>query len=281
VIRTVRLPCTGPPATEAVRKVSCDCRGDVYLWDTRTRELADFFLAPANYTHPGGWIPGEVRFFRGGKLAFSFIAPSDGDSFHIWDIETGEMAFTGDEEVASFMGRFPPDPAFEEWCQNQPRRDPESCPTEAETFLISRTGGNVRMTIPLNDGSALTLVEFEKPGQAVFRTDIAKKSIRKLFGTDGIPWIRSWGLSGKKDRIVTGGLNGAIAVWDARTGRRLLAWVGHQGHVRAVSFADDDSTIISGCDTGHDPSVFPPQLKIWDSTTGRLISRFRTTLSAE
>ncbi len=260
---------------------TCDCAGNCYLWNSKTLELADFFVAPGNYTHPAGWVPGEVRFFGGGKFLFSFIAPSDGDPFHIWNTETGEMAFSGDDGIASFMAPFLPDPVFEEWMRNPPRIRPELFPTPEETLLLSKTGGSLLTSIPMENGCFLSLVEFEKPQQAVFRFNPKKGSVDELLRTERIPWIRSLALSEKKDRLATGGLYGSIAIWDVRTGKRLVSWVGHRGHVRAVSFTDDDRTLITGCDTGHDQPVFPPELKKWESSTGRPISRFRTTLGGE
>jgi WD40 repeat protein len=71
--------------------------------------------------------------------------------------------------------------------------------------------------------------------------------------------------SAKADRIMTpSGVSGAV-VWDARTGRRLRVWSGHQ--VDAVAIRDDGRAVATG---GLDGTV-----RVWDARTGRQTASLR------
>ncbi|MBI4872186.1 MAG: HEAT repeat domain-containing protein [Candidatus Riflebacteria bacterium] len=67
-------------------------------------------------------------------------------------------------------------------------------------------------------------------------------------------------------RVVTGGRDGAVRVWDALTGRQLHALAGHTHSVKAVAYSPDGTRLASGC---HDGIV-----KLWATGTGREVATF-------
>ena len=58
------------------------------------------------------------------------------------------------------------------------------------------------------------------------------------------------------ERIVSGGSDNTLKVWDAQTGQETLTLKGHSSVVRSVSFSTDGKRIVSG---SHDKTV-----KVWD-----------------
>ncbi|KAH8075878.1 hypothetical protein JL720_10325 [Aureococcus anophagefferens] len=49
-------------------------------------------------------------------------------------------------------------------------------------------------------------------------------------------------------RIATGGLNGAINVWDAKSGDKAAEFEGHELPVRSISWSPDGQVLLSACD---------------------------------
>jgi hypothetical protein len=62
-------------------------------------------------------------------------------------------------------------------------------------------------------------------------------------------------------RLVSGGDDGVVRVWDAETGRSLRELTGHTGGVRSVAVSPDGRRLVSG---GFDGVV-----RVWDAETGR------------
>ncbi len=66
-------------------------------------------------------------------------------------------------------------------------------------------------------------------------------------------------------RLVSGGADHDVAVWDVKTGRRIGApLIGHSSYVQAVAFSPDGRRILSG---GGDHT-----LRVWDSDTAPLVT---------
>jgi WD40 repeat protein len=73
----------------------------------------------------------------------------------------------------------------------------------------------------------------------------------------GIIWT-SWSPDGR--RIATSALDKTAVIWDARTGKPLLTFVGHSSDVQDVFWSPDGSRIVT---TGWDNLA-----KVWDANTG-------------
>mmetsp|Transcript_45224 Transcript_45224/g.75418 ORF Transcript_45224/g.75418 Transcript_45224/m.75418 type:complete len:170 (-) Transcript_45224:1546-2055(-) len=59
--------------------------------------------------------------------------------------------------------------------------------------------------------------------------------------------------------IASGGVDGSVRVWNARTGALEIELKGHVGSVRSVSFSPDSRRIVSGGDDG--------MVRIWNLAT--------------
>jgi len=69
-------------------------------------------------------------------------------------------------------------------------------------------------------------------------------------------------------RLVTGGENYTVKIWDVESTHELLSLPGHSGDVYAVAFSPGDGRwVASG---GEDSTV-----KVWDSHSGNLVQSFR------
>ena len=82
-------------------------------------------------------------------------------------------------------------------------------------------------------------------------------------------WIGTVAFSPDSRKLVTGGEENTVKVWDVATGRELHTFRGHNGDVYAVAFSrhDDGRWVASG---GEDSSV-----KIWDTRSEKLAHSFR------
>ena len=65
---------------------------------------------------------------------------------------------------------------------------------------------------------------------------------------------------GCSTRVATVGEDGTAAIWESKTGRRLLVMRGHVGAVRGVAFSPDDTRLLT---LGQDATA-----KLWDAQTG-------------
>ena len=61
--------------------------------------------------------------------------------------------------------------------------------------------------------------------------------------------------------LATGGDDGTVRIWDARTGQQQHQLTGHTGRVRSVAYAPDGATLATGGDDGT--------VRIWDARTGQ------------
>jgi len=64
-------------------------------------------------------------------------------------------------------------------------------------------------------------------------------------------------------RIISGGEDMTVRVWDMATGRELHTLSGHTGAVKSVYMSPDGTRIVSG---SYDDTV-----KVWDADTGKII----------
>jgi WD40 repeat protein len=88
-----------------------------------------------------------------------------------------------------------------------------------------------------------------------------------LLGHKGAVSSVAFSLDGQ--RIVTGSEDQTAKVWDAATGRELLALKGHTHMVTSVAFSPDGKRIITGAGDWSSPDTRPGEAKVWDAATGQ------------
>jgi WD40 repeat protein len=99
----------------------------------------------------------------------------------------------------------------------------------------------------------------------------ASQNLRDL-GPDETVWPQIEKASVDGCRIVSGGDDHKLRIWDAASGTPLGEPLrGHEGGVMSVAFSPDDSRIVSG---GVDGT-----LRLWDANTGHLNSTFSFDVS--
>ena len=82
--------------------------------------------------------------------------------------------------------------------------------------------------------------------------------LRLLTGHTGGVLAVAW--SPDSTRLLTGGDDGTVRVWDARTGEPLHQLTGHTGWVCSVAWSPDGTRLLTGSDDGT--------VRIWDARTG-------------
>jgi WD40 repeat protein/DNA-binding SARP family transcriptional activator/tRNA A-37 threonylcarbamoyl transferase component Bud32 len=110
------------------------------------------------------------------------------------------------------------------------------------------------------DGTVLPEAE-----EALHRAIVASRLDLQVPGLGG---LLAWS---PREVFVTEGPqdSGLIDIRDSKTGKRVLSFRGHDGDVTDVAFSRDGSKLASTGDDGY--------LKVWDASTGRLLSSLRGT----
>jgi WD40 repeat protein/sterol desaturase/sphingolipid hydroxylase (fatty acid hydroxylase superfamily) len=91
------------------------------------------------------------------------------------------------------------------------------------------------------------------------RPDPCRRQCLTLTGHTGA--VLSVASSADGQRIVSGGEDGTVKVWDAATGQEQLTLTGHTRPVRSVALSADGRRIVSGSTDGT--------VKVWDAATGQ------------
>jgi WD40 repeat protein len=81
--------------------------------------------------------------------------------------------------------------------------------------------------------------------------------------------IESVAVSSDGARLVSGGADKTMKLWDIATGRLLRTFEGHQGWVNSVAFSPDGSRILSGS------GLQDHTLRLWDAASGKLIRSWK------
>lgn len=100
-----------------------------------------------------------------------------------------------------------------------------------------------------------------------WRTDFALHELTRRAAAPGSPCLA---VSKSRNYLAVAGEAGEIQLWDTRTSRQTASWTGHQGTVNALTFAPDDSSLVSVSKDGT--------AKVWNGREGRLLATvFETT----
>src|SRR5437764_452934 len=92
----------------------------------------------------------------------------------------------------------------------------------------------------------------------------AQQSVTLKGHTDAV-WSVAFSADGK--RIVSGGRDQTVRVWDAQTGVEPRSLKGHTDWVNSVAFSPDGKRIASGSGGGLNKVG---EVKVWDAQTGQL-----------
>jgi Tol biopolymer transport system component len=90
-------------------------------------------------------------------------------------------------------------------------------------------------------------------------TDEHGGEVRSLAGHKGAVMSVAYGPDGS--RILSGGEDGTMKLWETETGRELRTFSGHKAAVTSVAFSPDGSMAVSGSSDGT--------LRLWDIASGR------------
>ena len=95
--------------------------------------------------------------------------------------------------------------------------------------------------------------------QALVDATLSRRDAQVLRGHEE-GGVEAAGFAPAGDRIVSGGDNGTVRVWDAASGAEFKVLRGHAGRVEAAGFAPAGDRIVSG---GQDGTV-----RLWDAASG-------------
>jgi WD40 repeat protein len=85
-----------------------------------------------------------------------------------------------------------------------------------------------------------------------------------LKGHPDDPFLRT-AFSRDGGRIIGGGRDGSVKVWNATTGEEILGLKGHTSQIACVAFSADGRRLASAAEKLD----LPGEIKVWDATTGR------------
>ncbi len=115
---------------------------------------------------------------------------------------------------------------------------------------------------------SVKLLEKISPRYRNFEWNLARRQFQSFdvncYGH--IDWIVSAAFSPDGTRIVSGGDDKIVRIWDATTGEELKALTGHLARVSSVTFSPDGARILSG---SYDQSI-----KLWDISNGKELRTF-------
>jgi WD40 repeat protein len=134
--------------------------------------------------------------------------------------------------------------------------------SEGQAMLAGvRPGGDVRALQQLL--AAHALAPTAEGETAVASAVVSKGGVQKIVATGSPVNAVAFGPDGR--RIVSGGDDGTVRVWDAATGEAVgVPMTGHGGWVNSVAFSPDGQRIASG---GEDGTV-----RVWNADTGRAVA---------
>lgn len=243
---------------------------------------------PGNGSNVAGTV-GEIRVFQGhtnratGAVfspdEASILSGSDDKSVRLWDVSTGAerllegskkpilaVAFSPDgETVLATCGHTNPPSGgmLHLWAaaggQRTHRRIDVS---NAGIAWDAKFAPNGRLIAPACEDASIRLLDTSDKKNI--------KEINQLMGHNGA--VRSVAFSPDGSKILSGGADYDVCLWDLANGKEIRRMIGHQGAVTGVAFSPDGNSALSG---GVDKTV-----RLWDVATGELRQTFQGHVDA-
>ena len=132
----------------------------------------------------------------------------------------------------------------------------------AETPNCYRTQLTYCQHVPLSLDAARCLISPEKGVQTEGTS--ARAALRSVIGHSVSINSAAWSPDGT--RIVSGGDDSTVRIWDAQTGESVGKYDGHIGYINSAAWSPDGTRIVSG---GSDSTV-----RIWDAQTGESVGKY-------
>ena len=119
----------------------------------------------------------------------------------------------------------------------------------------------LQLQIELNDLdlSHLTVWQADLRGANLQNVNFTYSNLAKSAFTENLGYIFAMAVS-RDGILATADSYAKIRLWRVADGQQILAWEGHKGWTRALTFSPDGKTLISGCDE--------QTVKLWDVSTG-------------
>jgi WD40 repeat protein/TPR repeat protein/tRNA A-37 threonylcarbamoyl transferase component Bud32 len=175
----------------------------------------------------------------------------------LWDLSTGEQAFTFDESANSRGVAFSPDGRQIALSRNADVRILESSPGRGELRPTYPTRGLECVAV---DAPRRLIAIGDLSGQVRLWDAVRGESRNILHGQQGVVGAVAFRRDGSL--LARGTRTGQLTLFDPSTRREVSTWHGHDKGVNGLAFTADGTGLISG---GEDRAV-----KLWDLPSGKL-----------
>jgi WD40 repeat protein len=219
---------------DGAQLVSWDLMGGVRSWDVATG-VERFAIA----AHKGRIA--QVQFDRSGTWLLSTGRDGQGK---VWSAATGALSCSGEGAEGMVSGGFSPDGSRFVTGSN-----------DSVVEVHDTADCKLRLRFRVASGE-LTVARFDPSGQRILTAGFDALRLwdastgELLHSLQENAAIQTAAFSGDGDRVVTGGYERQLRMWNARDGRPLGLLAGHDAQVRSVAWSPDQQRVASASADG-------------------------------